>query len=315
MDVYGFLTRSVRDSALLMDVASTEVPERPFSESVSEAPAGLRIAVSTRSPFPSLLDRQVRRALDDTVELLRGLGHFTEPSEISYGMSGNATTVRYLRGIHDDAVAMPRASRLSRRTRGFSRMGSVFGDSVLERAKRQEAKNAETINRVFADHDVVLLPLTAKPPVRAARWEGLSAARTLVEMSAVYPYCATWNQIGQPACAVPAGITDDGLPLSVQLIGRPDDEATLLRPGRSDRGRAPVGGPPPAGRIASPAVREIRLHDTLSGSVKALEPREPGGWASTPAARPSTGACTSATRGRSWSSRCSSASSSTRGTR
>ena len=227
MDVYGFLTRSVRDSALLMDLASTDVPERPFSEELSAAPQGLRIAVSPRSPFPSRLDRQVRRALDDTVDLLLGLGHATSPSEISYGTSGNETTVRYLRGIHDDAVAMARPARLSRRTRGFSRLGGVFGDPVLEFAKRREAGNAERINRVFADHDVVLLPVTAKPPVRAARWEGLSAARTLLEMSATYPYCATWNQIGQPACAVPAGMTDDGLPLSVQLAVPPGREATL----------------------------------------------------------------------------------------
>ena len=227
MDVYGFLARSVRDSALLMDVAATDVPERPFSESASAPQKALRIAVSTRPPFPSRLDHQVRRALEDTVALIRVLGHTTNRKEISYGTSGNETTVRYLRGIHDDAVSMPRAWRLSRRTRGFSNLGGMFGDSVLEFAKRREAANAERINRVFADHDAVLLPVTAKPPVRAARWEGLSGARTLLEMSSTYPYCATWNQIGQPACAIPAGFTDDGLPLSVQVAVRPGREATL----------------------------------------------------------------------------------------
>lgn len=228
MAVYGFLTRTVRDTALLMDVAATEVPDRPFAEAAAAMPERLRFAVSTRPAIPSRLDPQVRRALEATAELLRGLGHSVERSEVGYGTSGNATTVRYLRGIHDDAEAMPRPARLSRRTRGFSRLGGLFSDRVLERAKRQEAANAERINRVLTDRDVLLMPVTAKPPVRAARWEGLGAARTLMGMSLTYPYCATWNQLGQPACAVPAGMTDDGLPLSVQLVGRAGDEAPLL---------------------------------------------------------------------------------------
>lgn len=227
LDVYGFLTRSVRDSALLMDVAATDAPERPFSESAAEPPGPLRIAVSTRAPFPSRLDRRVRQAIDDTAELLKSLGHSADRHEISYGTSANPTTVRYLRGVHDDAVAMARPQRLSRRTRGYSRLGGLFSDRALAWAMRQEAKSAERINRVFADHDVVLLPVAARPPVAAARWEGLSGVRALLEQSATYPYCVTWNQIGQPACAVPAGMTDDGLPLSVQLAARPGREDTL----------------------------------------------------------------------------------------
>lgn len=227
MDVYGFVTRSVGDSALLMDVASTDAPERPFAQAVARPPSALRIAVSTRTPFPSRLNGQVQSAVEATAELLRSLGHSAERFEISYGVTGNATTARFLRGIHDDAVAMARPSRLSRRTRGFSRLGGLIPDSLLERAKRAEDANADRINRVFADHDVVLLPVTAVPPVRAARWEGLGAVRTLLEMGSVYPYCATWNQIGQPACAIPAGMSDHGLPLSVQLAAPKRGEATL----------------------------------------------------------------------------------------
>jgi amidase len=70
--------------------------------------------------------------------------------------------------------------------------------------------------------------VTAKPPVDAAQWEGRSALRTLVEMGAAYPYAITWNVTGQPAASVPAGFTSTGLPLGVQLIGRPNDEGTLL---------------------------------------------------------------------------------------
>ena len=70
--------------------------------------------------------------------------------------------------------------------------------------------------------------MTAKPPVRAGQWEGLSAPRTMLAMIAVYPFAVAWNMTGQPAASVPAGTADDGRPIAVQLVGRPGDEATLL---------------------------------------------------------------------------------------
>ena len=63
-------------------------------------------------------------------------------------------------------------------------------------------------------------------PIR--RWEGRGALRTVLGMSRFYPYCVPWNHLGNPAMAVPAGFAADGMPLSVQIIGRPGDEATLL---------------------------------------------------------------------------------------
>jgi amidase len=45
---------------------------------------------------------------------------------------------------------------------------------------------------------------------------------------AIVPYCAPWNVTGQPAASVPAGFAADGLPRSVQLVGHPNDEATLI---------------------------------------------------------------------------------------
>ena len=235
--VYGFLTRSVEDTALLLDVAAGAVeidpepppsPPRPYPYAAGEPPGRLRVAVSTRPPFVARLDARVRRALDETAELLSSLGHAVERAEPSYGLSANATTARYLRGISDDGKAMARPHRLQRRTRGFVRMGALIPDSLLARARAEEANHAARIGRIFDDHDVLLTPTTARPPVGAAEWEGVGALRTLLGMTAVYPYCATWNHTGQPAAAVPAGVTDDGLPLSVQLVGRPNDEGTLL---------------------------------------------------------------------------------------
>ena len=225
MDVFGFVTRSVRDSQLLMDVAAGSSFSSPEAR---EMPA-LRIALSKRPPTPGPLDGQVRRAVESTAALLRSLGHTVEKAEIPYGMTMNEATVRYLRGVRDDAQRMARPHRLQRRTKGFARLGAPFSDRILQRALRLEERNAARVNRVFEGRDLVLLPTIARPPVRAGQWEGLGALRTLLGMSVAYPYTITFNQIGQPACAVPAGFTDDGLPLSVQLAGPAHSEATLYR--------------------------------------------------------------------------------------
>jgi amidase len=66
------------------------------------------------------------------------------------------------------------------------------------------------------------------PAVPTGRWEGRGALWTLNGAGRFIAYTAPWNFTGQPAAAVPAGATAGGLPLSVQVVGRPDDEATVL---------------------------------------------------------------------------------------
>ena len=63
-------------------------------------------------------------------------------------------------------------------------------------------------------------------PVR--NWEGRGALPTVLGMSRFYPFCVAWNHIGNPAMTLPAGFSQEGMPLAVQIVGRPGDEATLL---------------------------------------------------------------------------------------
>jgi amidase len=237
LSVLGFLTRSVRDTALLLDVAAgpapgdtdtPPAPEVPYARASGTAPGPLRVATSLRPAFPTSVHAEVRAAVERAADLLRSLGHEVERRDPAYGTAPNTLIVRYLRGIHDDAVGMPRPERLQRRTRGFARLGSVLSDRVLQWARDQEARHAARLNEVLRDHDVLLVPTTARPPVGAAEWEGMGALRTLLGMARTYPYTAVWNMTGQPAASVPAGFTADGLPVGVQLVGRPNDEATVL---------------------------------------------------------------------------------------
>ena len=237
MSVMGFETRSVRDTALLLDVAAGPAPgdahtppppPRPYVEAAASPPGRLRIAVSKRPLLPGIVDKQVKRVLQETADLLRSLGHDVEPAEPSFGTIGNACTVRFLRGISDDAATLPRPERLQRRTRHIVRLGSLIPDSVLAKVLAREGADTARLGRLFEDHDVVLTPIASRPPVEATRWEGRGGLRTVIDMSGVYPYCIPWNHTGQPAASVPGGFSDDGLPIGMQLVGRPNDEGTLL---------------------------------------------------------------------------------------
>jgi len=229
LSVLGFLTRTVADTAVLLDATAARRPgASPFADAVHAAPAKLRIALSLKPPFPTRVSREVRGSIERLAEHLRALGHDVVERDPAYGRANDAATVRYLSGIAEDAAAVPRPERLQRRTRGFARVGRLIPGALLERARRDEDRHAARVNDLFHEHDVLLTPVATHPPVEAARWEGLSATRTLLGMASVYPFTGVWNMTGQPALSIPAPPAPDGLPIGAQLVGPPDGEATLL---------------------------------------------------------------------------------------
>jgi amidase len=240
LSVNGVLARRVADTALFQDVASGTLetdqdavppPAVPFSVSASTPPGRLRIAYSTRIPpgVLSRLDGDAARALQETVDLLRSLGHELSERDPDYGPDAMAAVVvRYLRGIHDDAQSVAHPERLERRTRGMARLGGLIPRALLERSLAGEAQYTRRLNGVLEDHDVLLTPATAKPPPRVGQLEGRGAIWTLNAVAGMVPYSGVWNVTGQPAASVPAGFGSDGLPRAVQIVARPNDEATLL---------------------------------------------------------------------------------------
>ena len=161
-------------------------------------------------------------------DTLRRLGHDVTEHEPSYGRASDAVVARYLNGIAEDAKRFGRPERFQRRTRGFIRFGSLVPRRLVDKALRDEARHAARIGAVFRDHDVLLTPTIARLPVRAARWEGLGALRTLLGMAPVYPFAGVWNMTGQPAISIPATPSRDGLPIGAQLIAPALGEGRLL---------------------------------------------------------------------------------------
>jgi amidase len=239
LSAYNCVSRTVLDTALWLDLVNggsqepgaPAPPERPFVEAAQSSPGKLRIAWSTAAPraaAPPSVDEVAKGAVGDTAELLRSLGHAVEQRDPEWGGIGNNITPRYLRGIAGDFARVPHPERLESRTRGFARLGRLIPDGLFERARRAEAADAARVNAIFDSHDVVMTPVMGGTALPVRRWEGRGALQTVLGMSRFYPYCVPWNHLGNPAMSVPAGFAADEMPLAVQLIGRPGDEATLL---------------------------------------------------------------------------------------
>jgi amidase len=224
LSVAGFVTRSVRDTALLLAIGAGD---EPLIDAPDRTPGRLRVAVSTKAPFPARVHGDVKRAVDRVAAELRTLGHEVEPEDPPYPPLSPATT-RYLAGVAQDVdERVERPDRLQRRTKGFARMGRAIPRQALDWARGND--DSSRYEQFFDRHDVLLTPVNAAPPWRAGEWEGLGAVRTFLGMAQVQPlFTGEWNLTGQPAISIPGGVSEDGLPIGVMIVGRHHDEATLI---------------------------------------------------------------------------------------
>lgn len=233
LSVKGPLTRSVTDAALFLDVtADGPAPDGGFVAAAARDPGRLRIAVSTRAPasLPVRLGATQRRAVDEASALLRELGHQVVVRDPDYPADVIARDYlpRYFRGIRDDVRTLPYPQRLEARTRAMARIGALFSDRRIAAVRAREAAVRARVGAVFDDVDVVVTPGNATAPPRLGAYQRRGAIATLLAAGARVPYQQIWNLTGQPAAAVPWGLDGAGLPVAIQLVGRPYDEATLL---------------------------------------------------------------------------------------
>jgi amidase len=233
LSVNGPIARSVKDAALFLDVTTTMPgPDGGFAAAAGRDPGRLRIALSTKVPPPLVINigKEQRAAVGQAGALLRDLGHDVISRDPDYPPSAISANYlpRYFRGIYNDVRSLPHQDRLEKRTRSMARIGSLLSDRRMAAVRAAEPALAARIQAIFDDVDVVITPGNATGPSRIGAYQRRGAVASLLLVSRRVPFFEIWNLTGQPAAAVPWGLDRDGVPLSVQLVGRPRDEATLL---------------------------------------------------------------------------------------
>jgi amidase len=239
LSVYGGLARTVRDSALMLDamhgaLASDAHHAPPFDgsylDAASKPPGRLRIAMSRKLP-PGLIAKvsaDQRGAFERTAKVLDGLGHDVIERAPAYGLLQLEFVQMWLRGIYEESLEIPDRTQLEPLTRQVAGAGRYLVPP-RRRARLLEKREASTARMLalWQEVDVLLTPVLAKSAIAAEGASGKPAPLAIDASGRFMPFTPVFNATGQPAIAVPAGFGADGLPLSVQLVGRPGAEDLL----------------------------------------------------------------------------------------
>jgi amidase len=245
----GVLTRTVADTALALDVlAGYEVgdatwaprPIEPYASATRRDPGRLRVAFTAANPLEADVDPECLRGLRFAAELLTALGHeveeaqpaFPDPTVLDIFLSayGPAVALGINYGVllngrdPDEDEIEPLSRALYERAKQTPSLGYLGAVAQLQALARG-------IVAFFADYDVLLTPALAERPLRIGECNGLGEhpLRDLARSGHFTPFTSLFNVTGQPGITLPVGFGPDGLPTSVQLVGKPLGEDTLLQ--------------------------------------------------------------------------------------
>jgi amidase len=245
----GVLTRSVAETALLLDVLAgyepgdatwAPRPAEPYTLAMRRNPGRLRIAMSLANALDVDVDPEVVHGLHSAATLLRDLGH--EVVDASPALPGEESLDIFLQvfgpGI---ALGIGLGERLTGRPPDDDEI-EPLSRAVLEHARALPSTGyltavaqlqllARGTVAFFADYDVLMTPVLAARPLPIGELHGCGdePLDDLRRSGRFAPYTALFNVTGQPAMSLPVGFGEDGLPTAVQLVGHPLGEETLLQ--------------------------------------------------------------------------------------
>ena len=237
------LTRSVRDSAALLDAtAGPDVgdpywappPERPYLQEVGADPGRLRIAFTTKAVTGVAVHADCVQAVEDAAKLCADLGHAIEEKSLPLNAemlvdafsvlwaAGTGSTIKALGATRDQVEPLTWAHQ--EMSVHYSAADYILAMQTLQGISREVA-------RFFQDHDVLLTPTLAEPPLPLGSFNSppdnpLQGFYRSAEFACFTPVC---NMTGQPGMSVPLFWNADNLPVGTHFIGRFGDEATLFR--------------------------------------------------------------------------------------
>jgi len=247
--VHHAVTRTVRDSAALLDATGYPEPgapfaaprkERPYLEEIARPPERLLVGFTRSRPDGTKLDPEVQAALESTLKLLEELGHKLEERELGvdqralYVALGPISSSNMAAAVSELAERTGRALReeeLEPLTWSIVESGRGVTGEQMARGRRALARLTRRLAQFFETLDVWLSPVMGTPPPKIGQIDPVQipAAEVHRRQAQAFPFTPPFNMTGQPAMSVPLAWTPTGLPIGMQFAARYGDEATLLR--------------------------------------------------------------------------------------
>jgi amidase len=249
LGIDGMLTRTVADTAAILDVLEgyepgdatwAPPPSEPFARSAEAQPGKLRIAATTTPPIPDApVDPLCAQAVADASELLRSLGHEVEEVDPPW----HADSLQELFGVvFSSQIALsiaysgnvagrePTAEDMEPMSWAIFSMIQKLGSIQSQGAAIALQAFARRLITSLAPYDMLLTPALAERPLLLGTLDTAAPdpMSTFTRSGLFTPFTPIFNASGQPGISLPLYEGSDGLPLGVQIVGRPAGEAQLL---------------------------------------------------------------------------------------
>ncbi len=234
----GPITRTVRDAALVLDVIaggddrdrhSLPAPPGSYLEACDEPVKGLHVAWTPDLGYAAV-DPDVQAVCENAAAVFEELGCHVEvvnpgwenPEEVF----GTLVAAQFYAAWSDQ---LPAAEALMDPTlvKFIRRGGTVSARDYLKARERAEAYWLE-VHAFLARFDLLLTPTVAVPPFAVGQPPPRHVAGRRVSVLGWMPFTFPFNLTGQPAASVPAGVTGEGLPVGLQIVGRRHADRTVL---------------------------------------------------------------------------------------
>ena len=248
LSVDHVVSRTVRDSAAMLDATGYPEPaspfaypakERPYLEEIARAPGKLRIAFSSETPSGKPIDPEIRAALERTAETLKQLGHDVREEGLGidyrllYRAQGMVSAANFSASIR--RLVEIKGREPGDEIEGLARRGYEAGKALTAQDAGWGWQQLRLMNREilakFETWDVWLTPVLSTNVPRVDYLDTLTEDLREFDrrQAATFGFTPPFNMTGQPSLSLPLHQSASGLPIGMMFTSRYADEATLFR--------------------------------------------------------------------------------------
>ena len=239
MDNIGPLTRTVRDTAIMMnaiagydpnDPGSINAPVPDYTSMLDESIRGMRLGIST-DYFAAGMDPEFEAAFNEALGVLKSAGasvhEVSFPTMIHAQAAHSVILLSEAASVHEERIRSS-ASQFGGNPRTRTELGSFLLATDYLKAQRVRTVFQREFAAAMRDIDLFVCPTSPGPPPRFDESVAANDGRQAVR-GAPNRFRRPFNLVGAPAVSLPCGFTRGGIPVGLQIVGRPMEDGLVLK--------------------------------------------------------------------------------------